>query len=537
MGLGLVTLASGASAMQTEVQSIHPLRARVIGALAFVGAIVVVTSTGLVSDDVAVIIDDSAQLGAGLAATVACLATARHSQGPERTWRRRMGLGMAGWSVGMSFWAWYQIVADTPMPSPSWADVGFLVMPALALPALLSLAVGHRPDSRPDPHRSIVFFLDGIVVVGALFLLTWATSLGAVVHSVAPTTGAFAVAVAYPATDLVLVVMVVLLTVTRRVPPHLHTQLTLLGWGLVAISVSDSIFAYLVSTGAEEMPPFTNAGFVAGPLLIAVAALTPPCTADKVRDAHRTVARAHLVLPYALVALTATAIGVQAVAGADIDTVEAVLAWFVVIIGLARQMITLIQNNALLERVSTAQAALAHQAHHDPLTGLANRALFGERLDAALDRHRGAGQPFALLVIDLDEFKEVNDSYGHSVGDRLLNAVGERLCSCVRSDDTVARLGGDEFAVVLHGDGDGATPEAVRQRIADAMRDPFEIDGTLLALGASVGIGTPLPEDADVTADLLLHRADSAMYVAKRRAKGDAAERSPGAPGMAATSP
>ena len=186
MGLGLVTLASGASAMQTEVQSTHPLRARVIGALAFVGAIVVVTSTGLVSDDVAVIIDDSAQLGAGLAATVACLATARHSQGPERTWRRRMGLGMAGWSVGMSFWAWYQIVADTPMPSPSWADVGFLVMPALALPALLSLAVGHRPDSRPDPHRSIVFFLDGIVVVGALFLLTWATSLGAVVHSVAP---------------------------------------------------------------------------------------------------------------------------------------------------------------------------------------------------------------------------------------------------------------------------------------------------------------------------------------------------------------
>ena len=411
-------------------------------------------------------------------------------------------------------------------------------MPALALPALLSLAVGHRPDARPDPHRSIVFFLDGVVVVGALFLLTWATSLGAVVHSVAPTTGAFAVAVAYPATDLVLVVMVVLLTVTRRVPPHLHTQLTLLGWGLVAISVSDSIFAYLVSTAAAEMPPFTNAGFVAGPLLIAVAALTPARTgSDGVRDAHRTVARAHLVLPYALVALTATVIAVQAVAGADIDTVEAVLAWFVVVVGLARQMITLIQNNALLERVSTAQAALAHQAHHDPLTGLANRALFGERLDAALARHRGGGQPFALLVIDLDDFKEVNDNYGHSVGDRLLDAVGKRLCGCVRNDDTVARLGGDEFAVVLHGDGDGATPESVRQRIVDAMRGPFEIDGTLLALGASVGIGTPMPDDADVTADLLLHRADSAMYVAKRRAKADARRRSPSPPGMAVTHP
>ena len=505
--------------MQTEAQSTRLLDARVLGALAFVGAVVLVTSSGLVSDDVAVIIDDSSQLGAGLAATVACLATARHAHGPERAWRLRMGLGMAGWSVGMSFWAWYQIVADTPMPSPSWADVGFLVMPALALPALLSLAVASpRSDARPDPHRSIVFFLDGIVVVGALFLLTWATSLGAVVNSAAPTTGAFLVAIAYPATDLVLVVMVVLLTLTRRVPHHLHTQLTLLGWGLVAISVSDSIFAYLVSTGADEMAPATNAGFVAGPLLIALAALTPAhAGTDGVRDARSSVARAHLVLPYGLVALTATVMGVQAMTGADIDAVEAVLAWFVVIVGLARQMITLIQNNALLERVSATQAELAHQAHHDPLTGLANRALFGARLHAALDGHRLGGRAFALLVIDLDDFKEVNDNFGHSVGDRLLRAVGERLSACVRSDDTVARLGGDEFAVVLHGD--GTTPEVVGQRIADAMREPFWIDGTLLALGASVGVGAPQPDDVEVTADLLLHRADTAMYDVKRRTK------------------
>ena len=505
----------------------------VFGALGLVATVVLVTSSGLVSDDVAVIIDDSAQLGAGVAAAVACLVTARRAEGPERTWRRLMGFGMAGWSVGMALWAWYQIVADTPLPSPSWADVGFLTMPVLALPALLSLAVAPpRQGDRPDPQRSIVFFIDGVVVVGSLFLLTWATSLGAVVHSVAPTTGSFLVAVAYPATDLVLVVMVVLLTVTRRVPPRLHTQLWLLGWGLVAISVSDSIFAYLVSTGAGEMPPATNAGFVAGPLLIALAALAPARPpGDDVRDARRSVERAHLLLPYALVALTATVIAVESVAGADIDAVEAVLAWVVVVVGLARQMLTLIQNNALLERVSATQAELAHQAHHDPLTGLANRALFGDRLDAALARHHGDGQAFALLVIDLDDFKEVNDSYGHSVGDRVLRAVGERLCGCVRSGDTVARLGGDEFAVVL--DGDGHAPEAVRQRIVAAMRQPFEIDGTLLALGASVGVGTPLPTDGDLTADLLLHRADSAMYVAKRRTKGEAA--AGGTPGMAVT--
>ena len=107
----------------------------------------------------------------------------------------------------------------------------------------------------------------------------------AVVHSVAPTTGAFAVAVAYPTTDLVLVVIVVLLAVTRRVPAQFRTQLWLLGSGLVAISVSDSIFAYIVSSGADEMPPVTNAGFIAGPLLIAVPRTTRTPAIRQVRPA------------------------------------------------------------------------------------------------------------------------------------------------------------------------------------------------------------------------------------------------------------
>ena len=189
------------------------------------------------------------------------------------------------------------------------------------------------------------------------------------------------------------------------------------------------------------------------------------------------------------------------------------------------------------KEIEKSRAESDFQAKHDELTGLPNRRYFLDYLEQVLGIAGPVKAHKAVLFVDLDDFKEVNDSYGHSVGDYLLNAVGERLCNCVRSDDTVARLGGDEFAVVLHGDGDGATPEAVRQRISDAMRAPFEIDGTLLALGASVGIGTPLPEDVDVTADLLLHRADSAMYVAKRRTKGDAGERSPGEPGVAVASP
>lgn len=490
-------------------------------ALGFVAIVLVVDSSGVVSTDTAVVVDNAAQLAAGVAATVACWWTSGRFRGPERRWRRLMGVGMGGWSIGMALWAYFQIFSATPLPSPSWADVGFLTLPVFALPALLALAVRRSPDAiDAQRHGSIVFVLDGLVVVGSLFILTWVTALGAVIDAVAPSTSAFIVAAAYPATDLILVVIVVLLAVTRRVPEQYRTQLWLLGSGLVALSLSDSIFAYLVSTGAEEMPPITNAGFIAGPLLIGIAALVTAEADAGGRQARvrQGVERAHLLLPYVLVLVTGTVVGVQGAMGAEIDRVEITLAWALVGLVLVRQMVTLLQNTALLERVSAAQEELAHRAHHDPLTGLANRALFNERLDRAVESHRRERRHFALLVVDLDDFKSVNDELGHSVGDRLLHAIGERLRGCVRSSDTVARLGGDEFALVL--DGVAETPASVSQRVLHALQQPFQIDGLSLSLSASVGVVEPSSDDTDLTADMVLHRADGAMYLGKRRGKG-----------------
>jgi diguanylate cyclase (GGDEF)-like protein len=499
------------------------VRAWLVAAFGAVGLVVLLDSSGILSADAEVVVDDVAQLVAGILAAACCLWTARKVRGPERTWRRFMGIGMIGWSLGQALWSYYQIFSDTPLPSPSWADVGYLAMPVMALPALLSLAV-EPPPHADDALRpgSVVFFLDGLVVVGSLFILTWATALGAVVHSVAPTVPAFAVAVAYPTTDLMLVVIVVLLAVTSRVPQLLRGQLWLLGAGLVGISASDSIFAYLVSTGAEEMPPASNAGFIVGPLLIAIAGLAvvehQPAHRRTRPQRSRAIERAHLLLPYVLVGLTGVVVAVQSAIGSGIDAVEAAVAWIVLGLVLVRQMITLLQNTALLERVSAAQAELAFRAHHDPLTGLANRTLFGERLLDAMARHRDFGHPFALILIDLDDFKAINDGLGHYAGDQLLHAVGERLRGCVRAVDTVARLGGDEFAVVLDGMGD--TPTLVSQRILAALRQPFRVDGHLLSLGASLGMVEPRADELDLTADVLLHRADGAMYTGKRRGKG-----------------
>jgi diguanylate cyclase (GGDEF)-like protein len=191
----------------------------------------------------------------------------------------------------------------------------------------------------------------------------------------------------------------------------------------------------------------------------------------------------------------------------------------------ARQMFTIVDNTVLLERVSEGQQRLHHQAYHDPLTGLANRALFRERLVLALDMHRHKGRPIALLFADLDDFKLINDSFGHAMGDRLLHAIAERLVACVPAADLVARLGGDEFAVLL--EHRSAEAEPIGNRILAALRDPFHIDGHTLGAGASIGLVVPDPGDPALSAgpaqaaDALLRRADAAMYASKRRGKGN----------------
>jgi diguanylate cyclase (GGDEF)-like protein len=155
---------------------------------------------------------------------------------------------------------------------------------------------------------------------------------------------------------------------------------------------------------------------------------------------------------------------------------------------------------------------LAFQAAHDPLTGLANRVLLRERIQASLADVTEA-QPLALLMLDLDRFKEVNDTFGHHYGDRLLREAALRLTNAIGTDGTVARLGGDEFAILLPA-ASAAQAEAAAARVGAALRTPLELDGYALEVGASVGLSLALSHTDD--ADTLLRRADVAMYVAKR---------------------
>jgi len=170
-----------------------------------------------------------------------------------------------------------------------------------------------------------------------------------------------------------------------------------------------------------------------------------------------------------------------------------------------------------LERVET-EARLAHQASHDSLTGLPNRTLLLDRLEQAVHRANRSGQPVAVMFLDVDRFKVVNDSLGHSVGDQLLVAFAERLRSAVRSEDTVARFGGDEFVVLCEEPGDEAAGRLLGERIIAAMDAAFRLaDGSEVYLTISIGLA--ISAEHHRPAETLLRDADAAMYRAKERGR------------------
>jgi diguanylate cyclase (GGDEF)-like protein/PAS domain S-box-containing protein len=160
---------------------------------------------------------------------------------------------------------------------------------------------------------------------------------------------------------------------------------------------------------------------------------------------------------------------------------------------------------------------LAHQAFHDTLTGLANRALFSERIEHAIERGTRRRNLFAVLFVDLDDFKTVNDSLGHAAGDELLVSVAQRIRSAIRPEDTCARLGGDEFAVMIESiaDADGAV--TVARRILGAMAEPLVVAGSEVTVQGSVGIAL---DTGTQTANEIMRSADLAMYQAKNEGKG-----------------
>lgn len=462
--------------------------------------------------------DDAAQAVAGAAAAWVCITAAGRRTGVQRRWRLLAGAGLIGWSA-IRLWWFVQDVADPGRPVGSAADIGFLILPVCMLISLLNVPYA-RPRPVPTSARrdQIALLIDSVLIAGSLLALAWSLAPRTLIDWDDRSRWVVGMTAAYPIADLLLLTMAVLLLLTRPGAPGGRQPLHFAGLALAAFAASDTLRLIRLDDG--PLSPLQSAGYLLGCGFVALAAVSSPRI---VTDPATDVAERdwlHLLLPYVPVTATGVVIAINTGAGNPLSPFEAYLGWLGLGLVVARQMFTIVDNTVLLDRVSEGQQRLHHQAYHDPLTGLANRALFRERLVLALDAHRHHGKSLAVLFADLDDFKLINDSFGHAMGDRVLRAIAERLQGCVSAEDLVARLGGDEFAVLL--DHRPADAEPAGHRILATLREPFLIDGHRIAVGASIGLVVPEPGEP-LSADALLRRADAAMYSSKRRGKGSLA--------------
>ena len=454
--------------------------------------------TGLARD-----VDDLTQLSAAALAAVAAAWRAHREAGRLRlSWALLAG-GTAAWACGQSMWTYYELVLNDPAPFPSLSDVGFLLLPVLGVAAMLV-----RPSDAFVGRGRWRIGLDAMLVIVSLFTISWGTALGEVYRGGGGSMFARTVALAYPAGDLALLAIVV--TVLSYAHVGGRVGVVYIGSGLAGLAIADSGFAYLTAIGHYQTGDLIDAAWVSGFILLAYAAYVDRAdewTTNRSRIPHATV-----LMPY-LPAIVGLGFAMWSLAGTNSDRPLAVSSAVLVVVLLVRQIVVVLDNTDLADQ-------MRHQAFHDVLTDLANRALFNDRLGHALELRRRDGRPVAVLLIDLDDFKVVNDTYGHPVGDQLLIEVAERLNVSARSADTVARLGGDEFAILVE---DGGRPHELARRVLDELHRPFRIGVRTISISCSIGIALVETGAADRAATEILHQADLAMYAAKHSGK-DVAE-------------
>ncbi|MCV7348343.1 EAL domain-containing protein [Mycolicibacterium rhodesiae] len=458
---------------------------------------VAVILSGWLHGSTLTIVDDFALLALAIPAVAFSALAARSLWGRRRLAWASMTVGLLGWTVGEAIWTLYEVHLHQP-PFPSIADVAFLVMPVGACAALLLLPAEHTSQSRGR------LFLDGVIMAGSLFLVSWVTILHPLYQSDTPDQFGFVISLAYPLSDIIILTVAGVVLV-RSTGQH-RLSLTLLTAGLACFALADSAFAYLTATGSYRSGNVIDIGWAAGLLFISVAASAAHESKRKRHNSFALPGWASVWLPYTPLLIAGVVAAAQPVPDLKSRPVLIVASILVVTV-LGRQFLAVKENRQLV-------ATVADQALHDPLTGLANRALFSDRLSHAMHLHEREGLSLAVLAVDLNEFKLVNDHLGHLVGDDLLVGVAQRLRRCVRTGDTVARLGGDEFSILVEGGNDVA--ELVGNRVVEAFEEPFVLSDHELLMRPSVGLALAVSDEPHLTADELMRRADAAMYSAKR---------------------
>ena len=428
-----------------------------------------------------------------------------------------LGLGILAYVVGQVIWSFNQIITHQA-PFPSSADVAFLASYPLLLLGVLLMSV------RSLPHISrLRVGLDAIMMMTAIMIFSWYFVLGPTLLQNNASLLARVVSTAFPSSDLALLLSVFLLW-ARQEDHMLRPAHLLISLGLLTLVLADSIYDYLNLQNSFViggfLDPLWSLSFQWIGLGVLALRQVPKFSLSVLPQPTRS--QWQVLLPYAFVPILGllflyiwqtpgnNELNIGVYAGTALLIAILLVRQIVAI----RELRDLYVNNDVL---ASANKQLEVQATHDALTGLPNRNLLQKRLEQVIYQARKSGTPAALLLVDLDRFKEVNDTLGHDVGDLLLQEIGPRLLAYLRPSDLLTRLGGDEFAIVLPTTDAIAAVQRART-LLKALMVPFLIGEHAFDIGGSIGIA--LTPEFGFESTTLLRCADVAMYVAKRSQSG-----------------
>ena len=432
---------------------------------------------------------------------------------------------MGLWVAGDLFWEIQGWIHHTAPPFPYVADWFYIAGYPVGAAGLY---LWSRARIHPQGRGPVI---DAAIITSALGIVVWAFLIKPYADATGLAIGVRFAAIAYPLGDVLLVYV----TLRLLVGPHLQGfAYRLLLTGLLTVLAADLAYGWLSLQGLYTGGGLADAGWLLSYVAIGAAALHPSAHSmtkglRSARDLSFTrlslLGASLLVVPF-LVAWTGKGPveGIEhfVIVGGSVVLVLLVLARLMDLVRqIHAQVAQLNSQRAVLEEALEERrelhARLEHQVMHDPLTDLANRPLFTDRLEQALKRSARNKDFTAVLFLDMDDFKSVNDTFGHAAGDALLCQIGDRVRDSLRSADTAARFGGDEFVLLLEAVQRDSEAILVAERLLQALSLPFEIGTQMLTMDASIGIATSSGDL--IAAEELLSRADTAMYTAKRSGK------------------
>jgi two-component system cell cycle response regulator len=454
-----------------------------------------------------------------------------------------LGLGALGFAVGQAIWTYFELVINRATPFPSLADIGYLsAYPFLFLGILL------LPVRRTSLTVRVRVLLDGSLIMAALVTFSWYFVLGPTLVQGGETALAKVVGTAYPVCDLVLAFCLLLLAGHSKAG-HLRLTIQIISLGLLSIIVTDTVFAYETLHGTYATGGLIDLGWPLGYMLICIGALSARVASVQAADvkeepqegAQEELPRSpvpawYSLAPYVLIPMVGALMVYVGHVHGDLAVDPGVYIGGAVLIGavLVRQILIILENRQLYcemgvyaaqlkttqhelqannEALSEANTRLKGLATTDFLTGLPNHGAMVASLDHELERAHRYNRPFCLLFIDIDHFKTLNDTYGHSVGDQALQEFTSVLQTALRGSDIVGRWGGEEFMAILpETDPDGAAEVAERLRGQAAGHAFSPTSGHRLT--CSIGIARFPDDGADRSG--VIEMADRAMYAAKR---------------------